>query len=159
MRTALKVFCGWCAVTATYLLVCLVFFQFVTLDSSRGLTNLQRSPELKPVLGALLILVPYAVAGWYSRGAFAAGTLQGAVLVSVVPNVGEKLGIYLLTACVYGLDPLAVNEIMARTTTGDQVAPFFTYGYVALSLLVGSALGIGLAAWGGRSVLARHGLV
>lgn len=154
MRMAGRVFCGWCAVTATYLLVCLVFFQFVTLDSSRGLTNLQRTPALKPVLGALLTLAPYAVAGWYSRRAFAGASLWGAVLVCAVPNLGEKLGIYLLTAWLYGLDPLAFGAVMAHTTTGDQVAPFFTPAYVALSLLVGLALGIWPAARASRSLRA-----
>lgn len=129
---------GWSIILSAYLLVFFIFSLYVKYDSVMlsdpfYITNFVKSPYLKPVLGILLIVLPYAFGTLYylffckgkSKAFYALGIL--------VPCIAEKILIYLLSAFIYGINPLYIAKIMQNISgiTGDPTAPFFSWGYVS----------------------------
>lgn len=145
MKVFLKILMGWFIITVTYLAVFVVFGFFVSYDSSAGVTSFWKSPYLKPVLGALLTLIPYTIAGVYCGKVLKENYIINSLIVSLVPSIGDKVVIYLFSALIYNINPLLVSDIMYRISSGgDQTAPFFTYGYIMLSALFGNLICVGL---------------
>ncbi len=141
MSNGIKIISGWFIITIAYIAVFAVFGQFVTYDSNLGVTNYEKSPFLKPVLGALLTIIPYMLAGLYCRIVFKGRPLMNVWLVSFIPSLGDKLAIYLLSALIYEMNPLAIPQVMYRINSGgDQTAPFFTDGYIVLSIVFGNLI-------------------
>lgn len=121
-----------------YLLVFFIFGLYVKYDSVMlsdpfYVTNFVESPHLKHVLGILLIVFPYAFATLY-YSFFCKGKSRTFYSLGILfPCIAEKILIYLLSAFIYGINPLYVTNVMQNISgiTGDPTAPFFSWGYVS----------------------------
>lgn len=110
MDNRIKIISGWLIVAAGYITVFAVFGIFVKYDSNLGVTNFEKAPYLKPVLGALLTIIPYMLAGLYCRRVFKGQSLMNVWLVSLIPSIGDKLAIYLLSTLIYSINPLPLHR-------------------------------------------------
>ena len=138
---------GWLIVLSMYILVFIIFGLYVKYDSAMLLdqfyvTNFVESPHLKHVLGILLIVFPYAFAALY-YSFFCKGKSKPFYALGILfPCISEKIFIYLLSAFIYGINPLYVTYVMQNISgiIGDPTAPFFSWGYVLggviLSLII-----------------------
>lgn len=128
-----KLITGWFIVTLSY---------FVTFAASAYLFRLlfQEPIDLgRPAsgvfMGCFMIVIPYIVAGLYSRSAFDRPT-PGAFWVSFVPMISERGLIYLIGAqLVASGGDGSMEGITTMMFIQGEAAPYYTVPYILLGVL------------------------
>jgi hypothetical protein len=81
-------------------------------------------------IGIPLIIIPYLIAGLYVKKAFA-NKWFGALWVSIIPVVSERLLIYLVGyLLVLGGGDGSMKAITTMMFIRGEAAPFYTYTYI-----------------------------
>jgi len=133
---------GWFLITSSYLLT---YMFAMIIYHSLFPTPADLDQETSGLfVGVFMIIVPYAVVGTYVRKKNVSNPVKTVLLLTLLPVIGEKLGIYMLGSLLLkgGGDAGATDGVTTMGLIGgDCGLPYFTPFYFFCSIIsVGIAL-------------------
>ena len=113
-KTVLSLSVSWLIILGTYFLLRLIFIVF-GFHLYAGL------------LGACLAFIPYLIGTIYLYKSTRTTNIWIYLLGIALPNIIEKIVLYLMGAFLYGVDPANVSSALQRIASNEPYTNFFTH--------------------------------
>ncbi|MDQ0899950.1 hypothetical protein [Paenibacillus sp. V4I7] len=128
-----KIIGGWMVITSSYFLT---MYAMYTLYSIFFKEPADYNWDLSGTfIGTPLLIIPYLLAGIYANKVFA-NKRTGALFVSIIPVISERLLIYLIGyLLVIGGGDGSMNGITTMMFIRGEAAPYYTYTYIICGVI------------------------